>query len=419
MESVRPRVVIVGGGFGGLYAAKTLRNAPVDVLLLDRRNHHVFQPLLYQVATAGLGAIEIGEPIRRILHDQTNATVLLAEVDSIDLDGHRLHTSEGREIGYDYLIVATGAADSYFGHSEWEQYAPGLKTIEDALTIRRRILLAFEKAELTDDEAERRAWLTFGVIGGGPTGAELAGAMAELARHTLVDEFRRFETRTARILLVEGADRILSAYPQGLSKKATRQLERLGVEVLTGSLVSSIDDTGLTIGDRRIDARTVLWAAGVRASRLGEALGVPLDRAGRVVVEPDLSVPGHSEAFVVGDLASVVEKGAAVPGVAPAAIQMGRHAARTILAALDAEPPKPFHYVDRGSMATLGRSSAIALIKGFRLSGFLAWVAWLTIHIYFLIGFRNRAVVMFEWARSYLTYNRSARLILLDRHEAG
>jgi NADH dehydrogenase len=403
--------VIIGGGFAGLYAARTLRRAPVEVLVLDRRNHHVFQPLLYQVATAGLGAIEIAEPIRRVLRTQANATVLLAEITAIDTDRRQITTAEGRTIGYDFLIVASGAVDSYFGHPEWEEFAPGLKSIEDAMRIRRRILLAFEEAELTDDVDERQGWQTFVIIGGGPTGAELAGAVAELARHTLVEEFRRFHTREARILLIEGGDRILSTYPPHLSNKARHQLERLGVEVVTGSLVTEIDERGITVGDRRIKARTVLWAAGVRASPLGEALGVPLDRAGRVLVESDLTVPGHPEVFVVGDLASVD----AVPGLAPAAIQMGRHAATTILGAVEGRTSEPFAYVDRGSMATLGRRSAVAQIRGVRLSGFLAWAAWLTIHIFFLIGFRNRAVVLFEWARSYFTYNRSARLILLDR----
>jgi NADH:ubiquinone reductase (H+-translocating) len=411
VDSARPRVVIIGGGFAGLYAAKALQRAPVDVLLLDRRNHHVFQPLLYQVATAGLGAIEIGEPIRRILRKQANTTVLLAEVTTIDAAARHLSTADGRTIPYDFLIVASGAVDSYFGHPEWERFAPGLKTIEDAMRIRRRILLAFEEAELTEDEHERDAWQTFVIIGGGPTGAELAGAVAELARHTLVDEFRRFHTHEARILLIEGSNRILSTYPPQLSEKARHQLERLGVAVLTGSLVTGIDERGVTIGDRRIDTRTVLWAAGVRASPLGVALGVPVDRTGRVHVEPDLSVPGHPEVFVVGDLASLES----VPGVAPAAIQMGKHAAASVTASLKGMDREPFRYVDRGSMATLGRRSAIAEIRGLRLSGFLAWAAWLTIHIFFLIGFRNRAVVLFEWARSYLTYNRSARLILLDR----
>lgn len=407
----RPQVVIVGGGFAGLYAAKHLAGSPVDVILLDRRNHHVFQPLLYEVATAGLGSIEIAEPIRRILRGQSNATVLLAEVTGIDTETKCLTTRDGRVIPYGYLIVATGAVDSYFGHPEWRRFAPGLKSLEDAMTIRRKILVAFEEAELTEDPDERAALQTFVIIGGGPTGAELAGAVAELARHTLVDEFRRSRTSDARILLIEGADRILSWYPPRLSRKAQDQLERLGVEVRTGSLVTDIDASGVTVGGVRIPARTVIWAAGVGASPLGETLGTPLDPAGRVVVEPDLTVPGYPEVYVAGDLAAID----GIPGVAPAAIQMGRHAARNIIASLEGRERRPFRYVDKGSMATLGRSSAIAVIKGVRLSGFLAWIAWLTIHIFFLIGFRNRAVVLFEWARSYLTYSRSARLILLDR----
>jgi len=408
-----PQVVIVGGGFAGLYAAKTLARSPVDVLVLDRRNHHVFQPLLYEVATAGLGAIEIAEPIRRILRRQTNTTVLLAEVETIHAESQHLVTRDGRMIPYDYLVVATGAVDSYFGHPDWRRFAPGLKSLDDAMEIRHRILVAFERAELTDNPAEREALQTFVIIGGGPTGAELAGAVAELARHTLVDEFRRSQTRDARILLVEGSDRILSSYPPRLSRKACRQLGHLGVDVLTNSIVTDIDASGVTIADERIPAMTVLWAAGVRASPLGKSIGAPLDRAGRVRVEPDLTVPEHPEIFVVGDLAAIDD----VPGVAPAAIQMGRHAARNIIASLEGTERRPFKYSDRGSMATLGRSSAIAVIRGIRLSGFLAWIAWLTIHILFLIGFRNRAIVLFEWARSYFTYNRSARLILLEREE--
>jgi NADH dehydrogenase len=406
------RVVIIGGGFGGLYAAKELRSEPVEVVVLDRRNHHVFQPLLYQVATAGLSAIDIGEPIRRILRKQSNTSVRLSEVVSVDLENLRVLFADRDGLDYDYLIVATGAGDSYFGHDDWQQHAPGLKSIEDALEIRRRVLFAFEQAELIDDPDEHAALLTFAVIGGGPTGAELAGALAELSRHTLVDEFRRFHPGDARILLVEAGDRVLSAYSPRLSRKAHRQLERLGVEILTGAPVTDIDATGIEVGGDRIDCRTVLWAAGVTASPLGRTLGADLDASGRVMVEPDLTLAGHPEVFVVGDLAHVEQDGGLVPGVAPAAIQMGRHAARSIVRATRGEPPEAFRYVDRGTMATLGRSSAIASIRGLRLSGFPAWLAWLFIHILFLIGFRNRAVVMFEWTRSYLTYGRSARLIL-------
>ena len=406
------RVVIIGGGFGGLYAAKALRAAPVEVTLIDRRNHHVFQPLLYQVATAGLSAIDIGEPIRRILRKQANASVHLAEVVSVDLDGCRVELAGGERVDYDYLIVATGAQDSYFGHDDWEPHAPGLKSIEDALEIRRRVLSAFEQAEVTSDRDVQRSLLTFAVIGGGPTGAELAGALAELARHTLTDEFRRIDAGEARIVLIEAGERILSGYPPGLSARAHRQLERLGVEIRTGAPVTGIDSDGVNLGDERIRCRTVLWAAGVAASGLGAFLGADLDRAGRVMVEPDLTVLGHREVFVVGDLAHVVQDGRELPGIAPAAIQMGKHAAKSIIRSLQGEPTHVFRFVDRGTMATLGRSSAIALIKGVRLWGWPAWLAWLFIHILFLIGFRNRAVVLFEWTRSYLTYSRSARLIL-------
>ena len=408
-------MVIIGGGFGGLYAAKALGSVPVAVTLIDRRNHHVFQPLLYQVATAGLSAIDIGEPIRRILRRQANTSVQLAEVVSVDLEARHVLLAEGEPIEYDYLIVATGAGDSYFGHDDWEPHAPGLKSIEDALEIRRRVLLAFEQAEMVKDPDSRRALLTLAVIGGGPTGAELAGALAELSRHTLSDEFRQFDAGDARVLLIEAGDRILPGYPPALSARAQRQLERLGVEIRTGAPVTEVDAGGIRLGDERIPCRTMLWAAGVAASPLGASLGTELDKAGRVIVEPDLTVPGHPEVFVVGDLAHVVQNGRPLPGVAPAAIQMGRHAADSITRAVRAEPTQSFRYVDRGTMATLGRSSAIAVIKGIRLWGLPAWLAWLFIHILFLIGFRNRAVVLFEWARSYLTYSRSARLILHPR----
>jgi len=410
----RPHVVIVGGGFGGLYAAKALRRAPVDVTVIDRRNHHVFQPLLYQVATAGLSAIDIGEPIRRILRRSRNTTVLLGEV--VDVSADEVVLASGDAVRFDYLVVAAGAAHSYFGHDEWAEHAPGLKSIEDALDIRRRILSAFEEAELEPDPERRRALLTFVIVGAGPTGAELAGAVAELARHTLEGDFRRFRTSDARILLLEAGDAVVPGYPPSLSAKARRQLERLGVEVRTGSMVTEVSADGVEARGERIEARTVLWAAGVAASPLGEALEAPVDRAGRVQVEPDLTVPGRPNVFVAGDLAAVHQEGRPVPGVAPAAIQMGRHAAAAIRRLVeDGEAPVPFHYVDKGSMATLGRSAAVAQIRGLRLSGFPAWVAWLTVHIFFLIGFRNRLVVLFEWAKAYLTYGRSARLILYHR----
>ena len=338
MQRVLPRVVIIGGGFGGLYAAKALRSAPVSVTLIDRRNHHVFQPLLYQVATAGLSAIDIGEPIRRILRNQPNTGVQLAEVVSVDLDGRRVVLADGQRVAYDYLIVATGATDSYFGHEAWAIFAPGLKSIEDALEIRRRVLSAFERAEVVGDADEQSRLLTFAVIGGGPTGAELAGALAELSRHTLADEFRTFNPGDARVILIEAGERILSGFPSRLSARAHRQLERLGVEIRTGVPVTDIDAGGVNLGDEHIPCRTILWAAGVAASGLGASLRTDLDQGGRVLVEPDLTVPGHREVFVVGDLAHVVQDGRQLPGIAPAAIQMGKHAADSITRTVRGEP---------------------------------------------------------------------------------
>jgi len=417
MASHRPHVVIVGGGFAGLYAAKALSRAPVRVTLIDRRNHHLFQPLLYQVATAGLSAIDIGAPIRQILRRSRNTTVLMAHVVGVDMASRSVSLSTGRSIDYDYLIIAAGASHSYFGHGDWQRIAPGLKTIEDALEIRRRILVAFERAEIEEDAAARQAWLTFVVIGAGPTGAELAGAVAELARHTLVSEFRRFDSSQARILLLEGGARVLPSYSPDLSARARRQLERLGVEVQTEALVTEIDASGVRVGQRRIAARTVLWAAGVEASPIGSLLGVPLDRVGRVKVQADLTVPGHPEVFVVGDLAYLEQDGQPIPGVAPAAIQQGRHAVRNIRRRLTEKPLETFRYRDRGSMATLGRSAAVAEIGRLHMSGLPAWLSWLCIHIFFLIGYRNRLVVLFEWAKSYLTFQRSARLILHESSE--
>ncbi len=414
MSAERPHVVIVGGGFGGLSAARALAGAAVDITLVDRRNHHVFQPLLYQVATAGLSAPDIAAPIRRILWRQPNVTVLLGEAVSVDVAAKRLVLDEGA-LAYDFLVLAAGATHSYFGHDDWQRHAPGLKTIEDALDIRRRILLAFEEAEREDDADRRRAWLTFVVIGAGPTGVELAGAVAEIARHTLAGEFRRIDPRAARIVLLEGAERVLPPYPPELSQKAARQLESLGVQVRTRSLVTAVDADGVWLGEEHLEARTVLWAAGVAASPLGRSLGAPLDRAGRVQVEPDLTIAGHPEVFVVGDLASLAQHGRPIPGVAPAANQMGRHAARNILRTLRGQPGESFRYVDKGSLATIGRRAAVADFGRLKLSGFPAWIAWLGIHILFLIGFRNRFVVMFEWAWAYLTYQRSARLILAPK----
>lgn len=412
----RPRVVIIGGGFGGLYAAKALARAPVEVTLIDRRNHHLFQPLLYQVATAGLSAVDIGEPIRKVLRRQRNVTVLMAHAERVDVDARKVLLAGGAEIAYDYLIVATGATHSYFGRDEWQEHAPGLKTLEDALAIRRALLTAFERAEAADDEERRRAETTFVVIGGGPTGAEMAGAIAEVSRHTLARDFRRFDPGEARILLLEGTDRILPSYPPELSRKARRQLERLGVEVRTDTLVTAVDEEGVEAGGERITSRVVVWAAGVAASPLGATLGAETDRAGRVRVEPDLTIAGHPEVFVIGDLAALSQNGAQVPGIAPAAIQGGWHAAASIRRALAGKPAEPFRYRDRGSMATLGRKAAVAVIGRLRLSGLVAWLSWLFVHIFFLIGFRNRFVVLFEWAWSYFTYQRSARLIL---HEAA
>jgi len=401
----------VGGGFGGLRAARALRGAAVQVTLVDRRNHHVFQPLLYQVATAGLSAPEIASPLRTIFRGQANVAVLMAEVVSVDVS-RRVVVLEDGELGYDYLILATGATHSYFGHDGWERYAPGLKSIEDALEIRRRLFVAFEKAERETDAAARRSWLTFVVVGAGPTGVELAGALAEIARHTLTHEFRRIDPSQARVVLLEGTDRVLPPYPPELSQKARRQLEALGVEVRPGALVTDVDGHGVCIGPERIESRTVLWAAGVAASPVGRSLGAPVDRAGRVKVERDLTLAGRPEVFVVGDLAAIDQDGRPVPGVAPAAMQMGTHAARNVLRAIAGRPLAPFRYVDKGSLATIGRRAAVADFGRIRLWGLPAWLAWLGIHIFFLIGFRNRLVVLLDWAWAYLSYQRSARVIL-------
>jgi NADH dehydrogenase len=409
-----PEVVIVGGGFGGLAAARGLRRAPVHVTLLDRHNHHLFQPLLYQVATAGLSPAEIASPIRRILWRQRNTSVLLAEVTAVDPAAKRVVLSDGA-LAYDTLILAPGATHSYFGHDEWEPHAPGLKSLEDALEIRRRALLAFERAEREADVEARRQWLTFVVIGGGPTGVEMAGAFGEIARNTLARDFRHIDPRTARVILVEAGPRILPAYPDDLAEKATRQLESLGVQVWTGAPVTDVGEGGVRMGEDRVAARTVVWAAGVQASPLARSLGAPLDRAGRVRVERDLTVPGHPDVFVVGDLAALEQDGRLVPGVAPAAIQMGRHAASNVARALRGEPPLPFRYRDDGILATVGRRRAVAVLWRLHLSGFVAWVAWLAVHIFSLIGFRNRFVVLFTWAWAYVTYERSARLIVGGR----
>jgi NADH:ubiquinone reductase (H+-translocating) len=403
-----PQVVILGCGFGGLWAAQALRRAPVDVTVIDRTNHHLFTPLLYQVATAGLSAPAIAGPIRHILARQRNATVLMGDARAVDVARRTVRLEDGAEIGYDQLVIATGTTHSYFGHDDWAPFAPGLKTLDDALEIRRRVLLGFERAERETDAARRAAWLTFVVIGGGATGVELAGTFAEIARHTLKGEFRRIDPRKARVMLVEGSDRVLPAYPEDLSEKARQQLERLGVTVWLGRMVTGVDAGGVSLGEERISSETVIWAAGVAASPLGATLGVPLDRAGRVRVEPDLSVPGHPEIFIAGDLAAVE----GVPGIAPAAKQMGRHAALNILHVLRGKPTRAFRYRDYGQLATIGRNAAVAIIGKVKLSGFIAWLVWLVAHIYFLINFRNRLVVMLDWAWAYFTYQRYARIVI-------
>jgi NADH dehydrogenase len=402
-----PRVVVIGAGFAGLNAAKALRRAPVEITIVDRRNFHLFQPLLYQVAAAALNPSDIAYPIRSVFRRQRNViAVLLADVTGVDVDEKVVTLDDGSEVRYDYLVVATGATHSYFGHDEWAERAPGLKSLEDALTMRQRVLAAFEKAERDPDSVERL--LTFVVIGGGPTGVELAGALVEIAVHSLGDEFDVIDPAQARVILVEGAAHVLPAYPEDLSESARRQLQTLGVEVVTGTMVSEIEDDGVTLSNgRRIAAGTVLWAAGVQASPLGAHLGAETDRSGRVLVEPDLSVPGHPDVFVAGDLALVPS----VPGVAPAAMQMGRHAGRMIAADLTGRERTGFRYRNKGSLATIGRARAVADFGRVRFGGFLAWVSWLGIHIFYLIGFRNRLFVLVSWAWSYITFRRGARII--------
>ena len=410
----QPHVVIVGGGFAGLWAARGLARAPVRITLLDRGNHHLFQPLLYQVATAGLSAPDIAAPLRHILRRQRNATVLMAEVAAVDKHARQVRLANGESVDYDALIVCTGATHAYFGHDEWAAHAPGLKTLDDALAIRRRILTAFERAEAERDPARRAAWLTFAVVGGGPTGVELAGTLAEIARHTLRREFRNIDPGSARVLLLEAGPRVLATFPEDLSAKATKQLARLGVDVRTGVPVSNIDAGGFDLGNERVASCTVLWAAGVAASPLARTLDVPLDRAGRVAVQPDLTLPGHPEIFVAGDLATLQrEDGRPVPGVAPAAKQMGHYIAQSLRArfAGRAAPP-PFRYRDYGNLATIGRRAAVVDLHGFRFSGYPAWAFWLVAHVFFLIGFRNRVVVLLDWAMAYWTYQRNARIVL-------
>jgi NADH dehydrogenase len=407
------RVLIVGGGFGGLWAAKALGNAPqVEVTLLDRRNHHLFQPLLYQVATAGLSPAEIAQPIRGILSQFSNVDVLEGEVTDVDFDKKEV-VADFATFPYDYLILACGSLHAYFGHDEWEEHAPGLKTIEQATEIRRRILQSFEEAERTQDVQQRRRLLTFVVVGGGPTGVELAGAIGEMSRFTLSRDFRQIDPKLARVILVEAGDRILSAFPPKLSSRAARDLESLGVQVWRHSTVTGVDAGGVQIGNERVEAATVLWAAGVRAVGLSHALDVPLDKNGRVIVAPDLTIEGHPQVFVIGDQCRFDhQNGQPLPGLAQVAMQQGRFAARMIREDLAGRPRSKFHYVDKGQLATIGRSRAVADIWKLHFGGFIAWMIWLFVHIYYLTGFKNRLFVVFQWAISYLTYRRGARLIV-------
>ncbi len=414
MTEKRPHVVIVGGGFAGLTAARRLRNVAVDVTLIDKKNHHLFQPLLYQVATAALTAPDIAAPLRRVLYRQANTTVLMASVVDIDVEERRVMLDRG-ELRYDYLVLAAGMVNNYFGHDEWEAHAPGLKTLDEALDIRARVLRAYEEAERTDNPEERRKLLTFVLIGGGPTGVEMSGALAEIATRTLARDFKHFDpAKETRVLLVEGMPRLLPALSEDSSRAARRDLEELGVEVRTRTFVKHVDADGVVIGeDERIDAGTVVWAAGLKASPLTAHLGAELDRAGRVKVEPDLTVPGRPEIFVLGDLASLEQDGKPLPGVAQMALQGGRFAAEQIEAELLDEPKRPrFHYKDKGSMATIGRAKAVAEMGSSHFDGVIAWVLWLFVHIMFLVGFRNRVAVILEWAYAYVSWRRSAQVIV-------
>ena len=415
MSGARQHVVIVGGGFGGLYAAQRLAKErdTLDVTLLDRQNYHLFQPLLYQVATAGLSAGDIASPIRGILRKAKNVTVRLGEATAVNLAAKQVQLAGGGVLAYDQLVLTPGVRHSYFGHPEWERHAPGLKSIDDALEVRRKVLLAFEKAEVEPDQAERDALLTFVVVGGGPTGVELAGALAELSRFTFARDFRAIDPRLARIVLVEAGPRVVSAFSEKLSQKALDSLHRLGVEVRLDTRVTHLDETGVKLHpDEQLPSRTVLWAAGVEASPLAKSLDVPLDRGGRVIVNDDLSIPGHPDAYCIGDLACFqLPNGHTLPGLAPVAIQQGKHVAENVIAARWGRPKKPFVYFDKGTMATIGRAAGIAQTGKLELSGMLGWLGWLFIHIIFLIGFRNRILVLLEWTWAYLTYQRGARLI--------
>jgi NADH dehydrogenase len=418
---LKARVVIIGGGFGGLSVARALSREPVHVTLVDRCNHHLFQPLLYQVAMAGLAPGEIAVPIRSVLSRQKNARVLLAEVNSVDLLAKRVETREALPLPYDYLVIATGAENSYFGHDDWARVAPGLKDLDDAVEIRRRVLVAFEAAEREPDPTVQRQHLTFIVIGGGPTGVELAGAIAELATFVLARDFRAIHSDATRVVLIEGGDRILSGFDPKLSESAAQSLKAMGVELRTGLRVTAIDEGGVSCGSERLAASTVLWAAGVRGSGLSQALGLPVDRQGRALVEQDCSLKAHPEIFVIGDAAAFVPAGAAacLPGVSPVAMQQGRFVARQIARTLAGAPRQIFKYVDKGSMATIGRSRAVAQVGKLQLSGFLAWLAWLTVHIFYLIDFRNRLVVLVDWAWAYFAYRRGSRLITGHRLQVG
>jgi NADH dehydrogenase len=409
--SVKPHVVIVGAGFGGLEAAKKLGKEAVRVTVIDRTNHHLFQPLLYEVATAALSPADIAAPIRGILSDFLNTEVILAEVKSVDVAAKTVNIGD-REIAYGYLILATGARHSYFGHDEWEKLAPGLKSLEDAVEIRRRLLMAFEYAEKITDEAAKAAAMTFVIIGGGPTGVEMAGAIAEIARYTLEKDFRHIDPASARVVLVEGEQRVLSSFPEDLSLSAVKQLKQLGVEVRTGVHAKNLTDAGLEVGDEFIPCRVKIWAAGNTASFVGKTMGVPVDKAGRVIVNDDLTIPGHSEVQVIGDLASFTHQGdRPLPGVSPVAMQQGRHAVRNIVAMIDGRKPQCFRYWNKGSMATIGRNKAVADLNFIHLSGLPAWIVWLFIHIIFLVGYRNRIAVLIQWAWSYVSFNKGARLI--------
>jgi len=409
--SATPHVVIVGAGFGGLEAAKKLGREAVRVTVIDRTNHHLFQPLLYEVATAALSPADIAAPIRAILSNFQNTEVILAEVKSVNVAAKTVNIGD-REIAYDYLILATGARHSYFGHEEWEKLAPGLKSLEDAVEIRRRLLLAFEYAEKITDEAAKASAMTFVVIGGGPTGVEMAGAIAEISRYTLEKDFRHIDPASARVILIEGEPRVLASFPEDLSASAMKQLKQLGVEVRTGVHAKNLSDAGLEVGDEFIPCRVKVWAAGNAASFVGKTMGVPVDRAGRVMVNEDLTIPGHSEVQVIGDLANFTHQGdKPLPGVSPVAMQEGRHAARNIMTMIDGRKPQRFRYWNKGSMATIGRNKAVADLNFIHLSGLPAWLVWLFIHIIFLVGYRNRIAVLMQWAWSYISFNKGARLI--------